>query len=143
VFNWTDCPSILSGSTLLFLDPHHSWSRGFNPPGGPEYDFPDSATDEAMANQLHCFSLINTEWQRHFHGTIIRIPLRNASQAKRSEISTKETTTDDIEHSLNSFAEEMGSDGLLFLNSVQRIVLAVGDKQLNEIEVTNGHNLIR
>ena len=143
MFNWTDCPSILSGSTLLFLDPHHSWSRGFNPPGGPEYDFPVSATDEAMTNQLHCFSLINTEWQRPFHGTIIRIPLRNASQAKRSEISTKETTTDDIEHSLNSFAEEMGSDGLLFLNSVQRIVLAVDDKRLNEIEVTNRHNLIR
>ena len=96
-----------------------------------------------MTNQLHCFSLINTEWQLPFHGTIIRIPLRNASQAKRSEISTKETTTDDIEHSLNSFAEEMGSDGLLFLNSVQRIVLSVDDKQLNEIEVTNGHGLTR
>lgn len=143
MFNWTDCPSILSGSTLLFFDPHHSWSRGFNPPGGPEYDFPASATDEAMANQLHCFSLINTEWQHPFRGTIIRIPLRNASQAKRSEISKKETTTGDIERSLNTFAEEMGSDGLLFLNSVQRIVLSVDDKQLNEIEVTNEHDLTR
>jgi sacsin len=96
-----------------------------------------------MANQLRCFSLINTEWQRPFQGTIIRIPLRNALQAERSEISTKETTTDDIEHSLNSFAEEMGSDGLLFLNSVQRIILSVDDKQLNEIEVTNGDDLTR
>lgn len=96
-----------------------------------------------MANQLHCFSLINTEWQHPFRGTIIRIPLRNASQAKRSEISKKETTTDDIERSLNTFAEEMGSDGLLFLNSVQRIVLSVDDKQLNEIEVTNEHDLTR
>jgi len=128
---------------LLFLDPHHSWSRGFDPPGGPEYDFPVSATDEAMTNQLRCFSLINTEWQQPFQGTIIRIPLRNALQAKRSEISTKETTTDDIAHSLNSFAEEMGSDGLLFLNSVQRIVLSVDDKQLNEIEITNGDDLTR
>jgi sacsin len=143
VFNWTDCPSILSGSTLLFLDPHHSWSRGFDPPGGPEYDFPVSATDEAMMNQLHCFSLINTEWQRPFRGTIIRIPLRNALQAEKSGISTRETTTDDIERSLNSFAEEMGSDGLLFLNSVQRIVLSIDDKQLNDIEVTNGHDLTR
>ena len=96
-----------------------------------------------MTNQLRCFSLINTEWQRPFYGTIIRIPLRNASQAKKSEISTKETTTDDIEHSLNSFAEEMGSDGLLFLNSVQRIVMSIDDKQVNEIEVTNGADLTR
>jgi len=96
-----------------------------------------------MMNQLHCFSLINTEWQHPFRGTIIRIPLRNALQAEKSEISTRETTTDDIERSLNTFAEEMGSDGLLFLNSVQRIVLSIDDKQLNDIEVTNGHDLTR
>jgi sacsin len=131
----------LSGSTLLFLDPHHSWSRIFNPPGGPDYDFPASAKDAAMANQLRCFSLINTEWEQPFDGTIIRIPLRNTSQAKRSEISTKEASTYDVRYSMDCFANEMGSNGLLFLKSVHRIILSVDNERIDEVEIVNRHDL--
>ncbi len=94
-----------------------------------------------MINQLDCFSLVNTEWEHPFGGTIIRIPLRNASQAQRSEISKLETTEKDVQDSMESFANEMGSNGLLFLKSVRRIVLSINDKQLNEVEVINGHDL--
>ena len=94
-----------------------------------------------MINQLQCFSLFGTEWEHPFGGTIIRIPLRSASQARRSEISEVETTTDDVQNSMDSFADEMGSSGLLFLKSVQRIVLSVDDEQLNEVEVINRHDL--
>ena len=94
-----------------------------------------------MINQLHCFSLFSTEWKHPFGGTIIRIPLRSASQARRSEIFDVETTTDDVQKSMDSFADEMGSSGLLFLKSVQRIVLSVNDEQLNEVEVINRHDL--
>lgn len=143
MYNWTDCPSILSGSTLLFLDPHHSWSRTFDPPGGPDYDFPASAKDEAMANQLRCFSLINSRWECPFDGTIIRIPLRNMSQAKWSEISSKEASIHNVRYSMDSFAGEMGSNGLLFLRSVHRIVLSVDDQRLDEVEILNRQDLIR
>ena len=133
----------MSDSTLLFLDPHHSWSRNFDPPGGPDYDFPASANDNAMANQLHCFSLINSEWGCPFDGTIIRIPLRNTSQAEWSEISTKEASTDDIQRAMNSFANEMGSNGLLFLKSVQHIELSVDNQRIDEVEVLNKHDVTR
>ena len=133
---------MLSGSTLLFLDPHHSWSRIFDPPGGPEYDFPASAMDEAIANQLRCFSLINSGWECPFDGTVIRIPLRNTSQAERSEISTRETSTYDVQSAMDSFANEMGSNGLLFLKSVQRIVLSIDSQQLDEVEIVNRQNLV-
>ena len=127
---------------MLFLDPHHSWSQVFDPPGGPDYDFPSSATDEAMINQLRCFSRLGTQWEHPFEGTIIRIPLRNASQARQSEISDVETNANDVRHSMDSFAHEMGSSGLLFLKSVQRIVLSINDEQSTEVEVTNRHDLI-
>ena len=94
-----------------------------------------------MMNQLHCFSLLNTEWEKPFCGTIIRIPLRNAYQALWSEISQKEIIPDDIRDSMNIFADEMGSSGLLFLKSVQRIALSINDEQLNEVEVVNRHDL--
>ena len=80
VFNWTDCPAIVSGSTLLCLDLHHSWWHVFDPPGDPDYDFPAASADECMINQLKCFALLNEDWDHPFVGTIIRIPLRTPSR---------------------------------------------------------------
>jgi sacsin len=94
-----------------------------------------------MINQLGCFSLLNTKWEHPFQGTIIRMPLRNASQAKRSEISKTETLTNDIQHSMEGFASDMGSSGLLFLKSVQHIVFSINDELLSEVEVINRQDL--
>lgn len=44
---------------------------------------------------------------------------------------------------MDSFAGEMGSNGLLFLKSVHRIVLSVDDQRLDEVEILNRHDLIR
>lgn len=95
-----------------------------------------------MRNQLLCFSLLQKEWAHPFPGTIIRIPLRNPSQARRSEISNRETTKEDVQNVLDSFAKEMGSNGLLFLKSVRHIILSVDDEQLSEVEVVNRHDLV-
>lgn len=94
-----------------------------------------------MISQLGGFSLLNTEWKRPFEGTIIRIPLRNASQASVSEISNKETTTGDVRDALNSFADDMGSNGLLFLRSVRRIALSINDQLVTEIKITSKDSL--
>jgi hypothetical protein len=94
-----------------------------------------------MLNQLDGFSLLGRDWQQPFKGTVIRIPLRSSLQAGRSEICSKETTIIDIKDSLDSFANEMGSNGLLFLKSVRRIVLSVNDEQLSEVEITNADDL--
>lgn len=95
-----------------------------------------------MANQLRCFSLINLGWERPFKGTIIRIHLRNTSQAKRSEIFSKKASIHDVRYSMDSFAGEMGSNGLLFLKSVHRIVLSVDHQRLDEVEILDEHDLI-
>lgn len=95
-----------------------------------------------MANQLACFSRLNTEWEHPFPGTVIRIPLRNATQAERSEIKKEEATPSDVKDSIDSFAKDMGSSGLLFLKSVRRIVLFIDDERVNEVEVINKHDLI-
>jgi sacsin len=95
-----------------------------------------------MANQLGSFSLINTEWECPFNGTIIRIPLRTTSQAEQSEISKKEASIHDVQCAMESFASDMGSSGLIFLKSVKRIVLSIDDQRLDEVEIVNRHDLI-
>ena len=91
VYNWTDSPSILSNDTLLILDPHHSWTQGFNPPGGPEYSFVKDAHYPAMKNQMEAFSTIIKDFSTPYPGTVVRIPLR--TPAEHSEISDRVTTT--------------------------------------------------
>lgn len=95
-----------------------------------------------MANHLRTFALLNSEWDRPFIGTIIRIPLRSKCQAKLSEISLKETSIPDIRFSMDRFATEMGFNGLLFLKSVHQIELCVDNQQLNKIEILNKQGLI-
>ncbi|KAF8247792.1 hypothetical protein K440DRAFT_550295 [Wilcoxina mikolae CBS 423.85] len=132
VYNWTDGPSILSGTSLLLLDPHESWSRDPNigEPGGPVYDFVENAQEEVMINQLSPFKKIFTDFSRPFEGTIIRLPLRTADQAKTSKIldlDPKPTEIADIKEVFNSFAAEI-SESLLFLRNVSSITLRIGDE---------------
>lgn len=95
-----------------------------------------------MINQLRCFSLLKNDWSHPFDGTIIRIPLRTPSQAEGSKISNKPTATDEILSAMDSFAAEMGSEGLLFLKSVQRIVLEADHERRDEVNIVNGKDLI-
>lgn len=90
-----------------------------------------------MGNQLEAFSQINNVWSAPFDGTIIRIPLRTKSQAAKSDIRRVETTIEDVMKSMDGFAAEMGLNALLFLKSVQRIVLTLNQKQLHEVKILN------
>jgi hypothetical protein len=42
--------------------------------------------------------------------------------------SIKEASTHDVRYAMDSFANDMGSNGLLSLKSVQRIVLSIDDQ---------------
>lgn len=92
-----------------------------------------------MINQLKGFSAIDEfeSFDKPLHGTIIRLPLRTDAQAKVSKISTRETDISDIEKSLTAFAQEIGIQGLLFLKSVQRIVINIDATRLHDIAVVN------
>ncbi|MCJ1433205.1 hypothetical protein MMC27_002564 [Xylographa pallens] len=142
VFNWTDCPSIVSDRTLFFLDPHHSWSASWDPPGGPEWDFTAHAQDDAMENQLSAYSSFLSEFDRPLDGTIIRIPLRTAVQSRESAIRDQGTTVLDVQSSMEGFGTEVHQGGLLFLKSVTKVSLYMDENHLASTEVMNKSEVV-
>ncbi|PWW74719.1 hypothetical protein C7212DRAFT_346228 [Tuber magnatum] len=128
VYNWTDNPSILSGTSLLLLDPHKTWSSKIGFPGGPLYDFVDSCDEPEMRNQLSAFDSILKSYDTDFEGTIIRLPLRNEAQARRSEIVEDHLSTSqkDIEDVFQLFTNEL-VESLLFLRNLRSITLRIDD----------------
>jgi hypothetical protein len=140
VYNWTDSPSIVSEDTLLILDPHHGWSARIpdcSNPGGPMWDFVANAGEIEMKNQMSAFSAIMKELDKHYYGTIIRIPLRTTSQAEVSEICKVPTTASDVEVVLRKFAAEFGTSGLLFMKNVESIGIDIGDDVAFNIKICN------
>lgn len=131
VYNFTDNPSILSGSSLLILDPHEAWSRDVGEPGGPLYDFVEDCQEQEMVNQLAAFGHLLPDHRSSFDGTLIRLPLRTMEQAKRSRIlldkDRRPTEIDDIKSIFKSFAVEM-AESLLFLRHISSIILRIDDE---------------
>ena len=68
-------------------------------------------------------SFYNAE-QRKFNGTVFRLPLRTASMAKRSLLSSTSHSAEEMCSLLDSFASA-ASEMVLFLNHVERIDLLV------------------
>ncbi len=140
VYNWTDSPSIVSQNHLLILDPHHWWTKPFENSGGAGgagYDFVKNAQSGLMRDQMAAFSTITKDFDRPFPGTIIRIPLRTPKQAKSSKICTRETHFSDVAQVLQTFADDFGHTGLLFMKNVSRIIIIVGNEPPINICISN------
>ncbi len=90
-----------------------------------------------MRNQLSSYSSFPFEFDAPLDGTIVRIPLRTAVQARKSAIRDQETTISDVRDSMEGFATEVQQGGLLFLKSVTKVSLFVNDDRLGSTEVTN------
>ena len=90
-----------------------------------------------MKNQMSAFSAIMKEPDKPFNGTIIRIPLRTESQAKKSEICNRPTKASDIEEVAKKFSSEFGSSGLLFMKNVESIKIEIGDAVPFHMEISN------
>ena len=131
VYNFTDNPSILSGNSLLILDPHEAWSGEVGKPGGPLYDFVENCHEPEMVNQLAAFGCLLPDYKTFFDGTLIRLPLRTMEQAQRSKIvldlDRRPTEIDDIKSIFTAFATEM-AESLLFLRHVSSITLRIDDE---------------
>lgn len=143
VYNWTDSPSIVSRDRLLILDPHHRWTKCFTNPGGPVYDFVTNANGGAMRDQMAAFSAIIEEFDRPFEGTIIRIPLRTPEQAKTSQICGREASFSEVAEVMQTFANDFGHTGLLFMKNISRISIVVGDKAPINICICNDESVRR
>jgi sacsin len=135
VYNWTDSPSIVSRNQLLILDPHYAWSLG-----GPVYDFVKSFDDIAIQNHMCAFRTVMEHLDQKLDGTIIRIPLRTQTQAVKSKIQTRETTTSEILDVLRSFASEFGKNGLLFMRNIEKLEIRSASMSI-EIKLTDAEAL--
>lgn len=131
-------PSILSGDSLLILDPHFTWSREVSPgdPGGPVYEFTESFGDPDMHGQLTAFGSILKNFQNTFEGTIVRLPLRTEAQASKSKIvPDKSTSEKEIIDVFELFSSEL-VESLLFLRNVHSITLRINEDIYAKAEST-------
>ncbi|KAG0137825.1 hypothetical protein HOY82DRAFT_644737 [Tuber indicum] len=137
VYNWTDNPSIISGTSLLLLDPHKTWSSEIGCPGGPLYDFVANSNEPEIRNQLSAYDSVLKSYDTPFEGTIIRLPLRNEAQAIKSEIVEDHLATSqkDIEDVFQLFSSEL-VESLLFLRNLRSITLRIGDAIIAKAEST-------
>ena len=71
-----------------------------------------------------------------FDGTIIRIPLRTAEQAKTSEIIALVVTPDDILNEFKAFQSEV-ADSLLYLKNIEKIEFRLDHLSLGCAEIIN------
>lgn len=73
VYHITDGPWILSRSLLLFLDPHHRWSRDTGSAGGPAWNIIKDQTSPAINSHLAAFSAFGVKSGQELQETIIRM----------------------------------------------------------------------
>ncbi|CAD6448784.1 508c04aa-b6c3-4f8a-8734-1eab8d836bb5 [Sclerotinia trifoliorum] len=132
VYNWTDSPSIVSGHRVQILDPHHSWSSG-----GNGYNFVEHSENPSLKAHMTVYQSLMKSVKQPFPGTIIRLPLRTAEQAKESGISDRKITVQEMAHVLNKFTEDFGKEGLLFMKHVLKLSVISTITGLIEVEVVN------
>jgi hypothetical protein len=121
VYNVTDVPAILSGARLIIFDPHETHLQQ---QGGEEWDigdvaelFPDSAAAFAC-----CGAAVGTAFAAPYQGTLLRLPLRNATTAPRSQISPRPFDGPRVREIVAALVEG-GVGLLLFARSVERVQL--------------------
>ncbi|KAF8963745.1 hypothetical protein BDZ97DRAFT_974423 [Flammula alnicola] len=115
-YHLTENPHILSGRTLMILDPHQEFEEH---PGGVSIDVIDEGPK--FQDQLTPFACVVDDVFSEFNGTIFRLPLRTANQARRSEIKDTPTLVKEIGDLLKSFAMSELEQVIIFLKHITSI----------------------
>lgn len=113
-FSVSDHPSLLTGDTVLWFDPHRTILGGQN----NGYEWPITEVRERWLSWLATFEPAG--FSRHFdthHGAIFRLPLRTQSDAPQSRIK-KEAFSDADWEEIVTQARSFGPALLVFLRSV-------------------------
>ncbi|KAI9806897.1 MAG: hypothetical protein M1833_002555 [Piccolia ochrophora] len=144
VFNYTDAPSVLSGTSLLLLDPHHSWSKDVPgiQPGGPIYDTKECCQDPEIKNQLAAFKAFDVDRGGSFDGTVIRLPLRSSAQAQVSHIVHREAALEDILDAFGEFIRELKGGGILFLRNITSVTFRQDGRHLASMKIIGDDNSV-
>lgn len=129
VYNLTDLPSFVSGTHLVYLDPHGKYLKDVirkerNP--GIKLNLRNRVMLRKLENQFKPYqnvfgfsSSIFTE-NKIYEGTLFRFPLRTKRQARASEISNKEYSSKEMEKLMKQFCRTCGNM-ILFTQNVRQI----------------------
>ncbi|XP_026768484.3 sacsin-like [Pangasianodon hypophthalmus] len=132
VYHLTDIPSILSGKSLLILDPNvthlekHIRSKS-NP--GIKLDLFQERLFRRFPGQFKSYQGIfdcdlSNSNEKYYNGTLIKLPFRTAEEAHTSEISSKVYDKERI----NAFQQRFADDSLtplLFLKNIKSLSLQI------------------
>ncbi|KAA0716166.1 Sacsin DnaJ -like protein subfamily C member 29 [Triplophysa tibetana] len=133
VYHVSDIPSVLSGKSLLILDPNvthlekHILSKG-NP--GIKLDLFQKRLYKRFPGQFKSYEgifdcdLSAQNINKAYNGTLIKLPFRTEEEAKTSEISSKVYNEEHI-HSFKRHLTENAQTHLLFLKNIQSMSLQI------------------
>ncbi|XP_067026066.1 sacsin-like isoform X2 [Acropora muricata] len=122
VYHMTDLPSIVSGDTIAFLDPHEvHFGRNET---GKMFSLNDRPLQEHRDQFLPYEDVLDCKISTQFYnGTLFRFPLRN----KPSDLSKKNYTPDKVRQLFDALQKE-ASVILLFLKNLEEIALFETDQ---------------
>jgi hypothetical protein len=124
----TDTPQIISGCSLVILDPCHAVTDE----GGVKLDLRKRSR---MADQLSVFDWFIGSRGNELDGTIVRLPLRNES----SDISPNVVEASDLCTLLDAFIEEELNICLMFLRNLTSVEVHQVDHQGNRTRLAESH----
>lgn len=131
----------LLAQLALILDPHQGWSSETGEPGGPTWDIVEDHDHLEIQNALKTFDSFSIDYGMECPETIIRIPLRTASQATASKIAKREITTQDIREALELFGQETREGGLLFLKHIRKVIIRIDDKTISTAQIVEDESV--
>ncbi|XP_061172071.1 sacsin-like [Saccostrea echinata] len=130
VYNITDMPSIISGESLVILDPRtiHLGKALKNNNPGLRFKVSDPKTRHRLRHQLRPFNgVFGCDCQiegdsMSYEGTLFRLPLRTAKQADetKNQISSKHYTKQKVIQLIEKFIEDAGNL-MLFIQNVNTV----------------------
>lgn len=121
VYHLTDTPSFVSGEHLVIFDPHTSFIPGTTPSQpGLRMKFLGNSLKNTFPDQFRPYQYFGCNFENSFDGTLFRFPLRTPSLARRSEISKRYYSIQDVNHLLENLTTHLANH-LIFLRSVTTI----------------------
>ncbi|CAF1597117.1 unnamed protein product, partial [Didymodactylos carnosus] len=124
-----DLPSVVSGSSIGFLDPHGSYfSTSLHPTRGRRIEFLKNR--DAIIKSLDQFKpyinkVAGLDFTRSFPGTLFRFPFRNADACKTTKLFTQTPgpiSEEDIQNLVKGFLDDLKYN-ILFLRNIRLIEL--------------------
>lgn len=131
-YHLTDTPSVVSGDYLVIFDPHCTSVPGatMNQPG-VRIRFTGSNLSVTFKDQFLPFQYFGCDVHHNFPGTMFRFPLRTTIQARKSEISKRSYSINDVEANLKQLVIQL-SNMLIFLRNVRCIEIYRSNSSLNK-----------